>query len=160
MNLPLFFADSDANSLIIAITIIAAICVIMLTAMIKYDADGALKIWAALGTLTGLVTGSMAAYFFTEKANQAEKAAGTAREQTLTTQLLAEKTEKDLLSNLAAYDGSRGRLNLTTSTILKLAADENQQSDHSAPAKASPEAFLSPPIHPPVAPGQPASSGQ
>jgi hypothetical protein len=42
-------------------------------AIVRYDVDGALKIWAALGSVVGLLTGAFVTYFFTRGAVDAEK---------------------------------------------------------------------------------------
>ncbi len=54
----------DTGSVVVAVALIGFITAMMLTAMKKYDLDGVLKIWSGLGTLVGLMTGSMATYFF------------------------------------------------------------------------------------------------
>jgi len=60
-------AATDAGSVVVAVAIIVLIGAITLVAMLKYDIDAALKVWAALGTVTGLVVGSMGTYFFTKR---------------------------------------------------------------------------------------------
>jgi hypothetical protein len=106
MNFAILLAVSETASLTLAIMIIVAICVVMIIAMFKFDVDGALKVWGALGTLTGLVVGSMATFFFSEKSRQevlarkdAEQASLAARGEALTAQLKAADTEKTKLQS-------------------------------------------------------------
>jgi hypothetical protein len=61
----LLLATTDSGSVIVAICIILLIGALTFGAMWKHDIDGALKIWAALGTLVGMVVGTMSTYFFT-----------------------------------------------------------------------------------------------
>ena len=63
---PTILAATDAGSVVVAVAIIVLIGAITLVAMVKYDIDAALKMWAALGTVTGLVVGGMGTYFFTK----------------------------------------------------------------------------------------------
>lgn len=59
-------AATDTGSVVVAVAIVISIGTITIVAMLKYDIDAALKMWAALGTVTGLVVGSMGTYFFTK----------------------------------------------------------------------------------------------
>jgi hypothetical protein len=42
-------------------------------AIIRYDVDSALKVWAALGSVIGVLTGAFVTYFFTRGALEAQK---------------------------------------------------------------------------------------
>jgi hypothetical protein len=68
----IILATTDIGSVIVAICIIFLIGVLTFGAMWKHDIDGALKIWAALGTLIGMVVGTMSTYFFTTGQVQAK----------------------------------------------------------------------------------------
>jgi hypothetical protein len=52
------------KDLAVALALICAIAAIMLVAMFRYDEESALRIWAAMGPLIGLITGAMARHFF------------------------------------------------------------------------------------------------
>jgi hypothetical protein len=124
MNFAPVLAVSETTSLILAISILLLIGILMMTAMIKFNVDGALKIWAALGTLTGLVAGSMGTYFFAQRTNQAEKEAGVARENMLSAKL-AQESEKNqsFVAALKGFkmDGTAGSPGWWTSNSFKLA---------------------------------------
>jgi hypothetical protein len=59
-------AEVATGSVIIGISLIVLIGAIMIAAVIRFDVDAVLKIWGALGTLLGLVVGTMGTYFFTK----------------------------------------------------------------------------------------------
>ena len=61
---PQILAMSDPVT--IGVALIALIVAIMVTAILRYNADGVVKIWAVMGTLIGLVTGTMGTFFFTK----------------------------------------------------------------------------------------------
>jgi len=65
-------ATNGTASLVVAVSLIVLVGVLMLAAIIKYPANDVLRIWAGLGTLVGLITGSMATYFFTVRINEEE----------------------------------------------------------------------------------------
>jgi hypothetical protein len=83
--LPLF-AEVEWQSAIVAIVLLVLIAAIMIIAMFRYDLDGVLKLWGALGTLFGLVIGSMATYFFTNQTHEARTAQLRAENMSLTAQ--------------------------------------------------------------------------
>jgi len=94
---------SQWPSAAVAITMIALIGFLMGLSVYKGGMDGALKMWAALGTLVGILTGSMATYFFTRtttsaalrEASHATQLAVTASETAKTaTQQVQEKDAK------------------------------------------------------------------
>ncbi len=58
---------SLVGSIIVAVAIIALVGSVGLAAILRYDADNALKIWGVLGTIVGLITGSIATFFFTRQ---------------------------------------------------------------------------------------------
>jgi hypothetical protein len=59
-------AEIATGSVIIGIALIALVAAVTIVAIIRYDVDAVLKIWGALGTLLGLVVGTMGTYFFTK----------------------------------------------------------------------------------------------
>lgn len=50
----------------VALALIGAVAAIMLVAMLRYDEEAALKVWAAIGPLVGVITGVLAGYFFAD----------------------------------------------------------------------------------------------
>jgi peptidoglycan hydrolase CwlO-like protein len=60
----IILATTDPGSVIVAIGVIVLIGSIIIITLLKHDIDGALKMWAALGTLVGMVVGTMSTYFF------------------------------------------------------------------------------------------------
>jgi uncharacterized membrane-anchored protein YhcB (DUF1043 family) len=50
----------------IGVALIGLIVAIMVTAIIRSDADEVVKVWAVTGTLAGLVMGTMVTFFFTK----------------------------------------------------------------------------------------------
>jgi hypothetical protein len=57
-------------STVVACMIILLIGTITTTAIVRYPADDALKVWAALGSIVGVVTGALVTYFFSRSAVQ------------------------------------------------------------------------------------------
>src|SRR4051794_17525619 len=62
---PLIIAEVATGSVVVGVCLISLVAIIMVVAIICYDVDSVLKIWGALGTLLGLVVGTMGTYFFT-----------------------------------------------------------------------------------------------
>lgn len=78
-------------STVIASLIIALAGAIFLVVYLKGGIDDALKAWAAIGTIGGVITGVIPAYFFgQQRAASAEEAAQTAQ-----TQLAEERGRRD-----------------------------------------------------------------
>jgi hypothetical protein len=78
-------------STVIAALIILLAGAIFLVVYVKGGIDDALKAWAAIGTIGGVITGVIPAYFFgQQRAASAEQAAETAR-----TQLIDERERRD-----------------------------------------------------------------
>ncbi len=92
------FAVVEWPSAIVAIVLLVIIAVIMLVGMFRYTFDEVLKLWAALGTLVGLITGTMATYFFTNQAHEAQTAQLKAEKQELVAKQVATAAEKDKLT--------------------------------------------------------------
>jgi hypothetical protein len=66
-------------SAVVATALLATIAAIAIAAIVRYSVDDALKVWSALGTLVGVVTGAFVTYFFTRGAVQhARRAAESA----------------------------------------------------------------------------------
>jgi hypothetical protein len=91
----LVFAQVEWPSAIVAIVLLLIIASIMIIAMFRFDLDGVLKLWGAVGTVFGLVIGSMATYFFTNQAHQARTAQLEAEKRTLVAQQQAAVAEKE-----------------------------------------------------------------
>jgi hypothetical protein len=62
----MILGEIATGSVIIGIALITLIGAIMIAAVIRFDIDAVLKMWGALGTLLGLVVGTMGTYFFTK----------------------------------------------------------------------------------------------
>jgi hypothetical protein len=60
-------------SAVVAGMLVALVGTVTVTAIIRYDVDSALKVWAALGSVVGLLTGAFVTYFFTRGTVEAEK---------------------------------------------------------------------------------------
>lgn len=52
------------KEVLVAVAFMGFISSIVLTAILRYDVDGALKVWAALGPVIGFLTGTVLARFF------------------------------------------------------------------------------------------------
>jgi hypothetical protein len=111
-------AKPSWQSTVIAALLIGLTGAIFLVVELHSGIDDALKAWAAIGTLAGVITGVIPAYFFgQQRAASAEQAATNAQEQ------LAE--ERDLRQQA----DERARLvlgNADPALIQKLAADHPQ----------------------------------
>lgn len=63
-----------SDSVVVALALMGLIGVVGVTAIIRYEADGASKIWGGLSGLIGIMTGSFVTFFFThpqiESANE------------------------------------------------------------------------------------------
>lgn len=55
------------SSVIVALAILILITIIGVTAILKYEVEGALKIFGVLSGLFGVVTGAFVSYFFTHQ---------------------------------------------------------------------------------------------
>ena len=51
----------------VAIAIISGIFGVLIVTVIRYGVDPALKLWSALGTLTGVALGSIVTFYFTDQ---------------------------------------------------------------------------------------------
>jgi phage shock protein PspC (stress-responsive transcriptional regulator) len=63
---------SPGQSTVVAVGLLVLIGVVAGIALNEYDVDEFLKVWAVLGTLVGVVTGAVPAYFFAITASKAE----------------------------------------------------------------------------------------
>src|SRR6266480_2625531 len=85
-------------STIVAVAIVVFLGVLMTIALMRYKMDEVLKLWAALGTIAGIVIGTFGTYFFTrEKVEtaQAQREAVSTDLRLAETQLNAFKTASD-----------------------------------------------------------------
>jgi len=70
------------QSTVIAIALIAAVTAIFVVVFAKSGIDSALKAWAAIGTLVGVITGAVPTYFFGKSAaTAAQQSAKSAHEE-------------------------------------------------------------------------------
>lgn len=73
--------DPKWPSAAVAIGLLAMIAAVAVAAILNYAVDDALKVWTALASLVGVVTGAFVAYFFTRgTVQQAEQSVATAKE--------------------------------------------------------------------------------
>jgi hypothetical protein len=70
---------------LIAVCFVLLVAAVAVTALLEYSVDDFLKVWAVLGTLVGVLTGAIPAYFFAVAAgsSQRERARAENRVQTL-----------------------------------------------------------------------------
>lgn len=97
-------AAIETGSVIVALAIIALVGILMSLAIIREKVDGALKLWGGLGTLIGLVVGTMGTYFFTKDAAQDKIAGANAQKEAVV------ERAKDLETALAAAEESKAEL--------------------------------------------------
>jgi hypothetical protein len=116
-------------SAIVACTFVALVGTVTTAAIVRYDVDAALKIWAALGSIVGVLTGAFVTYFFTSaavagakentataQAQAAQAATGTAAARALADDRLAAiakvagLVEKDLWIKTLAADSMLARV--------------------------------------------------
>ena len=64
---------SPRQATLIAVFYILFVATIAVVALIEYEVDDFLKVWAVLGTLVGVLTGAIPAYFFAVAANSAQQ---------------------------------------------------------------------------------------
>jgi len=60
-----------------------------ITAIIEYPVDDALKVWASLGSVAGVITGAFVAYFFTRGTVQAVAQAAATEQGRATSRISA-----------------------------------------------------------------------
>lgn len=65
-------APSSRQATLMAVFYVLLVAGIALTALIEYQVDDFLKVWAVLGTLIGVLTGAIPAYFFAVAASSAQ----------------------------------------------------------------------------------------
>jgi hypothetical protein len=58
---------------VVAVAFLALVGAIFLSAYYRDGVDAALKVWAAIGTLVGVVTGAIPSYFFRAAAQAAQR---------------------------------------------------------------------------------------
>jgi hypothetical protein len=88
-------ADTSGQwpSAVVAVALILFLAVVMIIALLRYTMDEVLKLWAALGTIVGIVFGAFGTYFFTREATQAKVQAAQAQTQAARTEVrLAENS--------------------------------------------------------------------
>jgi len=67
----------------VAISIIALIGTVGVVAIMRYQVEGALKVWGVLGGITGVVTGAFVTYFFTRQPIEEAKLRAQIAERTV-----------------------------------------------------------------------------
>jgi hypothetical protein len=106
----MLLADTGSTwqATVFAVALLAMLTVIMVVALLKLKLDGVLKVWTALGPLTGLVTGAIATYFFTRPEIQAAHDQASAAQQQVAT--ITQKADE--LQTLGARIGLQNLQNL------------------------------------------------
>lgn len=113
-------AQIDTGSVIVAVALLALVGVIMVVAMVRFPhMEDILKLWGGLGTLVGLIVGTMGTYFFTKEAADKSIAKVEAEKNTLIAEknaaselkaaaekalLAAQDTTKDLKSQIVKLE--------------------------------------------------------
>lgn len=147
-------ANIETGSVIVALAIIALVGILMALAIVRETVDGALKLWGGLGTLIGLVVGTMGTYFFTKDATQDKIASANAQKEAVAqrAQLLqealatAEERSSELAQTLASREpGYHNYLSLWRPSMLRRfdVPEEGEAmppDDESVPAPADPPA--------------------
>ena len=64
---------SPRQAMVVAVAYVLLIGVIAVVSLHEYSVDDFLKVWAVLGTLIGVLTGAIPAYFFAVSASNAKK---------------------------------------------------------------------------------------
>ena len=64
---------------VVALGFLGFVAAIFITAYARDGVDAALKVWGALGTVVGIVTGAIPSYFFRQTAQAAQKDADALR---------------------------------------------------------------------------------
>ena len=59
-------------SALVAVFLIASVTTIFVVVYLKEGADGAIKVWGAIGTLVGVVVGAIPSYFFHQAKQQTD----------------------------------------------------------------------------------------
>jgi hypothetical protein len=141
MQFTALLAEVEWPSAFVAISLIALIGVIMVSAIKKYSTHEVLQIWAGLGVLLGIMTGSFGTYFFTDKAiKQQEQVAqeNAKRADFFASQL---KASDEALSNQVALTEEAGLGSKTgdQQTNASAAAEINDQATTAAAAAVEPE---------------------
>lgn len=98
-------------SALVAITLIAFLMVMMLMAMHQGGVEGGIKMWAALGTVAGLLTGTAGTYFFTREAVR------TAQDQSASAQMLADSASEQLVSATELAKNANTQVSVKTAMI-------------------------------------------
>lgn len=109
-------AEVATGSVIIGVSLIALIAAITIAAIIRYDIDAVLKMWAALGTLLGLLVGTMGTYFFTKDQIQQKdsqiRVAQTALQETQQEKAQLGEKVQDLSRQVASLGSDNGALQM------------------------------------------------
>ena len=106
---------------IIAVALMALIGSIMITAIIKYDIEKVLRMWGALGAITGVLAGSMITYFFSkaeietaeQKAEDANVSAGKAEKR-------AFQAQQEIIHYRGKIDQANKRVATLNSELIKV----------------------------------------
>jgi hypothetical protein len=64
---------SSRQATLIAVFYVLLVAAIAVIALLEYEVDDFLKVWAVLGTLVGVLTGAIPAYFFAVAAGTAQR---------------------------------------------------------------------------------------
>ena len=79
-------------SAVVACALIALVGTVTVAAILKYEIDSTLKMWAALGTIVGVLTGAFVSYFFSRSSIDAARTEATlAKENAKTAQAHSEE---------------------------------------------------------------------
>jgi membrane protein YqaA with SNARE-associated domain len=94
--------DKDGSSAwpsaFVAACVMLFLAGVTIAAIVEYPVDDALKVWAALGSVAGVITGAFVAYFFTRGTVQALGQTAAAERQR------ADAAERNLTTLVRAID--------------------------------------------------------
>jgi hypothetical protein len=90
---------SSRQATLIAVFYVLLVAAIAVIALLEYEVDDFLKVWAVLGTLVGVLTGAIPAYFFAAAAGTAQRERARMEDKAQTLLGLA---DSELLSQAAS----------------------------------------------------------
>jgi len=149
---PPIIATVETGSVIVACTLLLILGAIMIAAIVRGGIDGAIRVWGVLGTLIGLVVGTMGTYFFTKDANMkevarvsAEKSAVANENVTLRNALSASEKEKARLGDEVSRLAQNVQTEQPTNTeLLKATASELRDVGEQLKRKPSSDLLITP----------------
>ena len=94
----MILAEISWQSTVVAVAFLAVVASLMLVVLRKSTVDQALKLWAGLGTLVGVLAGSIPTYFFTDRIAQEQVQRQQADTRTQQAEVQRVQAEKDTIT--------------------------------------------------------------